>query len=208
MNKYTKLWLVLWKWRKEFTADEFISTFPSPDHNKILHDLAKKGFLKRAGWGSYRVVEPEEFFSSEFDITASYNLVKEAGMKYAFTGPDAVFFWTKGGYQADRFFGFYPVHIKVLKKDVRKWKFFFRKNRKQHYINKRPIRETFFGIFYVLYPEETFKAVKLNGYYVIPLTKTVSFCKEKVYTYEPALEMLDEMYNLGLKVKYREAKYL
>jgi hypothetical protein len=208
MNRYTKLWLVLWRWRKEFSADEFISTFPSPDHNKVLHDLTRKGFLKRVGWGKYRAAEPEEFFSSSFDISSAYELVKETGMKYAFTGPDGVFFWTGGGYQADRFFGFYPIHIKVLKKDARRWKGFFKQKGKQFHIDREKTRETFFGVFYVLYPEERFRAIKINGYHVIPLTETVSFCKERIYTYEPALEMLDEMYKLGLGVKYREAKYL
>ena len=32
---------------------------------------------------------------------------------YALTDVDAVFAWTKGGYNVGRFFGFYPVHIRV-----------------------------------------------------------------------------------------------
>lgn len=30
--------------------------------------------------------------------------------------------------------------------------------------------------------------------------------EKEIYCYETALEMLDEMYNLGLKIKYKEIK--
>jgi hypothetical protein len=58
----------------------------------------------------------------------------------------------------------------------------------------------------VLYPEVGFRAEEVNGFCVIPLKETVEFCQRNIYSYEPALEMLDETYNLGLKVRYMEAK--
>jgi len=54
-------------------------------------------------------------------------------------------------------------------------------------------------------PEDRFMAEEVEGYKVIPLEEAVEFCRRNVYSYEPALEMLDEMYGLGLEVKYREA---
>jgi len=45
------LWVVLLSWKREFTTAEFRSTFPSSSPNKVLHDMVKKGFLKRTGWG-------------------------------------------------------------------------------------------------------------------------------------------------------------
>jgi hypothetical protein len=48
--------------------------------------------------------------------------VEAAGLKYAFTGLDAVFFWIKGRYNVDRFFAFYPIHLKVNKHDLKSWK--------------------------------------------------------------------------------------
>jgi len=58
----------------------------------------------------------------------------------------------------------------------------------------------------VLYPEYDFRAEKISGFNVIPLEETVDFCQRHIYSFEPALEMLDEMYGLGLKVTYKEAK--
>lgn len=203
---YYELWNVLWNWKKEFTVREFSSVFASPDPNKVLHDMTKKGLLERIGWGKYRVNSPEEYLARRIDVSKAYDLLNQAGMDYALTGPDAVFFWTKGGYQVDRFFGFYPIHLKVMKDDLRRWKKFFSARKQRFHIKDRPIRKTLFGLFYVLYPEAGFRTEKVEAFRVDPLKDTVKFCQDRIYAYEPALEMLDEMYSLGLKVRYREAK--
>jgi hypothetical protein len=203
---YYELWNVLWNWKKEFTVSEFSSVFASPDPNKVLHDMTKKGLLERFGWGKYRVNSPEQYLSKKMNVTRAYELLNDANMDYSLTGPDAVFFWTKGGYQVDRFFGFYPIHLKVEKDDLQKWKRFFSSRRQKFHIRGQPVKETLFGLFYILYPEEKFRSEKVEGFPTDPLDETVEFCQSKIYSYEPALEMLDEMYGLGLKVKYKEAK--
>lgn len=203
---YHELWHVLWNWKKEFTTREFSSTFASPDPNKVLHDMAKKGLLERPDWGKYRVNSPEEYLAKRTNISQAYELLNQPSMDYALTGPDAVFFWTKGGYQVDRFFGFYPIHLKVKKDDLRKWQKFFHSKKMRFTIRDQPIKETLFGLFYVLYPEADFKTENVETFRVDPLKETVKFCQDKIYSYEPALEMLDEMYGLGLKVEYKEAK--
>jgi len=203
---YYELWNVLWNWKKEFTVREFSSVFASPDPNKVLHDMAKKGLLERSGWGKYKVSSPEEYLARRTNISKAYDLLNQTSMNYALTGPDAVFFWTRGGYQVDRFFGFYPIHLKVRKKDLKKWKAFFSSKKRRFHVKDQPVRQTLFGLFYVLYPEVAFKTEGVNAFCVIPLKETVDFCQKNIYSYEPALEMLDETYSLGLKVKYREAK--
>lgn len=203
---YYELWNILWHWKKEFTVREFSSVFASPDPNKVLHDMTKKGLLKRSGWGEYKVNSPEEYLARRIDVAKAYDFLKQAGMKYALTGPDAVFFWTKGGYQVDRFFGFYPIHLKVRKNDLKKWKSFLSSRRKRFHIENEPIRKTLFGLFYVLYPEAEFRTEKVEGFRVDSLKDTVDFCQRNIFSYEPALETLDEMYDLGLKIAYRESK--
>lgn len=203
---YYELWNVMWNWRREFTTREFSSVFASPGPNKVLHDMTKKGLLERIGWGHYKVNSPEEYLSKRINVSQSYDLVKDAHMEYALTGQDAVFFWTKGGYQVDRFFGFYPIHLKVKKADLARWRKFFGSNRQKIHIEGQPVRETLFGIFFVLYPEEDFNTERVGGFQVDPLKDAVEFCWDRIYTYEPALEMLDEMYDLGLNIEYREAK--
>jgi len=203
---YYELWNILWNWKREFTVREFSSVFASPDPNKVLHDMVKKGLLEKSGWGKYKVNSPEEYLAKRIDVSRAYYLLTQVDMKYALTGPDAVFFWTKGGYQVDRFFGFYPIHLKVRKNDLKRWKVFLSSKKQRFYVKDQPVRQTLFGLFYVLYPEVDFKTEKMNGFHVIPLKETIDFCQRNIYSYEPALEMLDEMYNLDLKVRYREAK--
>ena len=49
-------------------------------------------------------------------------------------------------------------------------------------------------MFYVLYPKANFITEDIDGFLVDQLEETVEFCRKKIYSYEPALEMLDEMY--------------
>ncbi len=204
--RYYELWMVLWAWKREFTVADFESTFPSPSSYKVLHDMARKGLLEKVGGGRYRVNSPRRYLELRFNVKEAYELVGKAGMDYAFTGPDAVFFWTKGGYNVDRFFAFYPVHLKVRESDLDRWKRFFRARGRRFHVSGEPVRETLFGTFYVLYPEEGFEADEVQGFKVVPLDETVEFCMRNIYSYEPALEMLDYMYRLGLDARYRESR--
>jgi len=204
MNYY-ELWNIMARWKKEFTVKEFASTFVSPDHNKVLFDMARKGLVQRLGWGRYRVVPQEEYVKTKTDVVKAYELVRKAELPYIFTGPDAVFLWTKGGYNADRFFGFYPINLKIKRKDLPKWRRFFSSTRQRFVVGGGPARETLFGLFYLLQVAERLEKASVSGFSVEPLQNTVKFCQDNVYTYEPALEMLDEMYDLGLGVKYRES---
>ncbi len=202
MMTYYDLWVVLLGWRREFTVAEFRSTFPSP--NKVLHDMARKGLLERVGRGRYRVNSPRRYLEARFNVRDAYELVRRAGMEYAFTAPDAVFIWTKGGYNVGRFFAYYPIHLKVRRDELDRWAGFFKPSGRRFHVSGEPVRRTLFGTFYVLYPEEGFEAEEVEGYKVVPLDEVVEFCRRNIYSYEPALEMLDEMYGLGLGVKYRE----
>ena len=74
------------------------------------------------------------------------------------------------------------------------------------HIKGRSIRETLFGVFYVLYPTKDFKFELVDGFKVDILKNTIEFCKDRIYSYEPALEMLDEMYHLNLETEYKEIK--
>ena len=82
---YYELWLALANWKTEFSVREFRAAFASPDPNKVLHDMTKKGFLESIGWGRYKVLDPAVFFRKRSDIAGAYRLVKEAKMHYAFT---------------------------------------------------------------------------------------------------------------------------
>jgi hypothetical protein len=64
-----------------------------------------------------------------------------------------------------------------------------------------------YGIYYVLLPEDAIESRSVDGLSVEPLERTVEFCLREPYTYEPALEMLDKKYNLGLGANYETAGF-
>lgn len=199
---YYELWSVLSSWRTEFSSGEFAKTFASPDPRKVLHDMAKKGLLKHLGYGKYKVIPADDYVRTKNDVGKAYDLLKTVPYPYALTGVDAVFVWTRGGYNVGRFFGFYPIHLKVAESDVAKWKRFFRSKSAKSFRVDMPVNETIFGVFYLLYPARAIKRVTIEGLDVESLAKTVRFCKKNIYTYEPALEMLDDEFKLGLGFTY------
>jgi len=74
------------------------------------------------------------------------------------------------------------------------------------YIEGQPSRRTLFGVFYILYPQVDFEVEEVDGFCVSPLKETVEYCQKNIYSYEPALEMLDQMYSLSLNTRYIETK--
>ncbi len=55
----------------------------------------------------------------------------------------------------------------------------------------RRLKETLFGVFYILYPVGKIASVSWEGLMVEPLADTLRFCRDNPYTFAPALEMLE-----------------
>lgn len=136
----------------------------------------------------------------EMKLEDAYLLPNFSGMRYAFTKTDAVFIWTKGGYQIGRSKGNYPIFVKVLEEDLERWKNFFKDFSADYSVEKR----TGEGIYFVLFPERDFKSEWVDNSSVIPLEETVEWARKYEYNFQPGLEMLDELYDLGLGIEYRE----
>jgi len=64
------------------------------------------------------------------------------------------------------------------------------------------------GIYFVLNPKTGFESEWLENASVTPLDETVEYAEEYSYSFEPALEMLDEIHDLDLGVEYSERKVL
>jgi hypothetical protein len=197
-----ELWTILNNWRDEFTSEEFARTFASPNPRKALYDMTAKGLLVHIGYGRYRVRTVSDYAKSRNDVTEGYELLKKSNLSYALTGVDGVFVWTGGGYNAGRFFGSYPIHIKVYKLDMARWRRFLAGNGKKTMQSGRAPKETMFGVYYTLYPQTKIKADIVDGLRVEPLKDAVEFCKKNIYTFEPALEMLDGKYGLKIRARY------
>lgn len=174
--------------------------FASPDPRKVLHDMVEKGLLEHVERGKYHVRSTGEYARKENDVGAGYELLTRAKMPYALTGVDGVLVWTRGGYNAGRFFGFYPIHLKVLGRDLPRWRAFFAKSGKNAFIAERKPKRTLFGVFYLLCPEDRISAEIINGLRVEPLSETLRFCRSNIYTFEPALEMLKRKYRARARI--------
>ncbi len=140
--------------------------------------------------------------STKMDLEDAYMLPNFAGMDYAYIKTDAVLIWTQGGYQVGRSRGNYPIFMKILEKDLKKWKNFFNQYKVECRVRERGNK----GIHFVLYPEKEFEKEFRGKYSIITLEETVKWAEKHIYTFQPALEMLKEMYDLDIDVEYRERR--
>jgi hypothetical protein len=121
-----------------------------------------------------------------------YSALGLFGIKYCFTGTDAVFVWTEGGYNIARYRDYYPIFIKIRKDDKEMFGFYARKLGSGWKIFYKPV---FLEDFPVHYHKD--KPVDR-------LDETIRFMKKYIYNFEPALEMVQEMHGKRTRAKYKE----
>jgi len=135
---------------------------------------------------------------NNLSLSDAYLLPNLRGLDYAFTNIDSVFIWTKGSYNIGRSKASYPIFIEVLEKDKNSWeKFFLRLNIKYTFRNERKK-----GIYFVVLLSERIEKEYCEDIPVLSLSKTVEWAKKYSFNFQPALEMLDDIYNLKLGIKY------
>jgi len=172
---------------------------------KWIQALAKIGVFRLTKTRAY-INDKNEFYKKTIayikevltkDVSFYYSILSLFGIKYCFTKTDAVFIWTKGGYNIARYRGFYPIFIKTEKNEK---KIFENYCKKLHLnLNRRK------GIFYDVVYADHIDATNIDGVPVDTLEETIYFMKHNKYNFEPALEMIKEMYKKKIKVKYKEA---
>ncbi len=131
------------------------------------------------------------------NVSFYYNALDLFGMKYCFTDIDSVFIWTNGGYNISRYKDYYPVFIKIRKEDRSLFEDYCKRLNLK--INKNK------GIFYKVIYLDDFEISYCNDIPIDSLNNTINFMLKNKYNFEPALEMINEIYNKKLKVKYKEA---
>ena len=175
-----------------------------------IERLEDEGILKRKG--QEIIIDEKNTIYAEFlkfikkalkekiSLADAYSLPALSGLEYAFTSTDAVFIWTKGGYNIGRSAESYPIFIEVLKSDLEKWKKFFSEFSVNSYaeLTKRK------GIYFIMFPKDYIIKEEAEGIAVKPLKETVEWATKYIYNFQPALEMLDEMYKLNFGVRYAE----
>ena len=175
-----------------------------------VNRLEEIGVMERDS--SIRITD-EEFIESfenvartvlKRDVTLSeaYLLPNFTGLDYRYSKTDAVYIWTKGGYQIGRNHDDYPIFIDIHENDIKDWRQFFRSFDIETSVQERTETD---GIHFVLNPiQEEMNVDRVESASVLPLDETVEWAEQYQANFQPALEMLDEMYDLDLNVKYRE----
>ena len=125
----------------------------------------------------------------------AYVLPQFADMDYAFTAIDAVYVWTRGGYQVAREPDDYPLFIAVHESDFDAWTVLFDRFGIPTAEERQPADEFDGAIQIVLEPRSEVEAKMVDGRPVIPLQETVAFANEYYATFESALDILDRMYD-------------
>jgi hypothetical protein len=132
----------------------------------------------------------------------AYLVPNFAGLPYRFSKTDAVYVWTKGGYQIGRNRNDYPIFIDVREDDVEAWQRFLGDFGIETTVGERTPAD---GIHFVVNPMAAPLACeRVDSACVLPLDQTVAWAEEYRANFEPALELLDELYDLDLGVTYRE----
>ena len=174
--------------------------------HKWVKSLAEKGVF-RSSRQRLELDEKNPFYMSTLDyirknfsgdIGFHYSVLGLFGIKYCFTKTDAVFVWTKGGYNIARFREHYPVFIKVKKADFSMFR---------QYCRRLGLRiNSGRGVFYSVDVLDDFPVSSSDSIPVDSLDSTISFMKRHIYNFQPALEMIDEMYGKRSGISYKEAK--
>lgn len=144
----------------------------------------------------------ETVFARGVDLEDAYLLPNFSGMDYRFSRTDAVYVWTAGGYQIGRDRRDYPIYLDVLTEDRAEWEAFFDRFSMDAVVGERRAEGT--GIYYVLFPTDGFESERVESATVTPLEETVEWARQYEANFQPALEMLEEMYDHDLGIDYRE----
>jgi len=190
-NRYDRLyaWMIVAFADREFTIDAFRATFPSPAPAKVLSDLRRLGYAEAPRRGTYRLIAPDARVRAVVDSEQGVlDLVERAGLPHAYCDATAVTVWTDGGYWTGSTSGFRPIHIRVRRADLARWRRFFARHGARSTVEGS--RETLFGNVHVLHPVGSVRSVEHAGMQVVPAREVLAWAQARPYAYEPILPLL------------------
>jgi hypothetical protein len=137
-------------------------------------------------------------------IQESYVLPHFAGLEFAYTSIDAVYIWTRGGYQVARDPDDYPLFIEINEADLPDWERFFNRFEIPVAQERQSANKLSQSVQFVLQPCASVEADTVDGRPVISLQETVEFAQEHYATFQSALDMLGRMYDeIEIATNYR-----
>lgn len=126
---------------------------------------------------------------------------------FAFARIDAVYVWTRGGYQVSRGPDDYPVFLAVQEADVTAWEEFFASFGLPTAFERQPSDAVDGPLQIVIEPQSSLDIDHVEGHPVIPRTETIGYMREHSAQFQSALAMFDRMYDdVELDVAYREGE--
>jgi len=187
--------------RNRFVGDSFpadyLSWFVSKSMTKkTLHVLERAGWVRRVEKGRYVCADADDIFKSMVEFRVP-NLLKEAGMKYAYTDASAVEVWTDYSY-IQRSWEHSPYFVKVLRSDLEAWVGYFRKHRVRVFVSKPGLA---LGEFVVLKPEEKLAYETHNEMWVDPLESAVRYSEKHIESFEYPLAYLEAKFKVKPRVE-------
>ena len=140
-------------------------------------------------------------------IEEAYVLPQFGDWPVAFTRIDAVYVWTRGGYQVGRDPEDYPVFLAVREQDIDAWSGFFDSFELPAGFERQPRASIDSPVQFVLEPRSALEIDHVDGYPVISRAETIDYMRENYAHFQSALSMVDRLYeDLDLDVAYRETE--
>jgi len=175
--------------------------------HKWTEELIKEGILKEK-WRGIVLQKSNRSYKSILrfikenlnNVQFYYSALQLFGIEYCFTKTDAVYLWTEGRYNIARYRDYYPIFIKVREKDYTLFLEYCKKLGLKINANK--------GIFYSPEMVKEIICTKKENSYIETLDSTIDFMRANIYNFQPALEMIEEMYHKRLKIKYKETNLI
>ncbi len=191
---------------KQFGLDSVRWYFSSQTLKKLVFNLVEAGWLKRQGRGVYACIAPREAVTALFEPKVGKAL-QESKSSYCFTKASAAEVWSNETY-IQRSWEYSPFFVKVLRKDLKKWKQFLDSEEIKFFVNK-PSNTV--GEFVVLVPVASIKIDFHSGKPVEPLQETIAFCEANKDSFEYVLAYFSNKYrkkttaSKEMLIKAREA---
>jgi DNA-binding Lrp family transcriptional regulator len=140
-------------------------------------------------------------------IEEAYVVPQFGDWPFAFSRIDAVYVWTRGGYQVSRDPDDYPLFLAVREADREQWLDFFERFGLPTAFERQPRDRLDGPIQIVLDPRPDLDPQEIEGYPVVSREETVEYMRGHSAQFQSALSMLDRMYDdLDLDVAYRESE--